>query len=452
MNINKIELSNFKCFHKTAVDFSKITLLTGPNSSGKSSLIFGLLGALQSSGFPFLLSPNGEFVNMGDFLELSFKKSRNRTVGINLCLTSEPIGPLSVNTIWSFDRRTSMPRLKGMDFESQGLTLRLTFLSQASDYRLNLSFDPPAFRKSPLSDSLEMSAYFSSLMKDFLTERKTAFQRKRPSPTHRPFRLTSIRNRRINDPTQLPLYFSHLNRYDAYFVSTSLITSFSEAKKHINYISPFRLHPERAYYQRSIPDQKVGKFGENTVDQVYDWQIRNSPRYAELKAHLRELGLARTVRTRKLRGGRFEVRVQTHPGGQLASLADVGFGVSQFLPVLVSDLQLRPDSCLIVAQPEIHLHPSVQANLADYFIKQAHDHNRQYIIETHSEYLINRFRALIAKGKLGQDDISTYYFENGIKGSKTYRIQFTKSGMIKGAPPGFFETYMLDVIDIAINS
>ena len=68
MILEKISIENFKCFHtKTDIEFGKITLLTGANSSGKSSIIYSILGAIQSGEFPLQFSTNGKYVNMGDF-------------------------------------------------------------------------------------------------------------------------------------------------------------------------------------------------------------------------------------------------------------------------------------------------------------------------------------------------------------------------------------------------
>jgi predicted ATPase len=98
------------------------------------------------------------------------------------------------------------------------------------------------------------------------------------------------------------------------------------------------------------------------------------------------------------------------------------------------------------------LHPSVQATLADYFVRQVKESNKQYIIETHSEYLLNRFRLSIVKGEIEPSDVSAYYFENSKDGSKSHQIEFKKNGQIEGAPKGFFDTYMMDVLDIALHA
>ena len=71
MQLEEIRLSHFKCFKEAKVQCSKVTLLTGANSSGKSSILYGLLGAIQTRDFPLYFSPNGNYVSMGDFEELS---------------------------------------------------------------------------------------------------------------------------------------------------------------------------------------------------------------------------------------------------------------------------------------------------------------------------------------------------------------------------------------------
>ena len=85
MQIYRLALKNFKCFKEVDVSFSKITLLTGENSSGKSSLIYGLLAALQSinpigESFPYYLSLNGKYINMGGFKDVSFNHILNNPV------------------------------------------------------------------------------------------------------------------------------------------------------------------------------------------------------------------------------------------------------------------------------------------------------------------------------------------------------------------------------------
>ena len=87
MRIERLALKNFKCFKEVDVSFSRITLLTGENSSGKSSLIYGILAPLQSihrlsNSFPLYLSLNGDYVNMGGGEDVAFNHNTNNKLGI----------------------------------------------------------------------------------------------------------------------------------------------------------------------------------------------------------------------------------------------------------------------------------------------------------------------------------------------------------------------------------
>ena len=87
IQLKHIRLGNFKCFSdEQNLEIGKLTLLTGANSTGKSSLVYGVLGALQSPRFPYVFSANGRYVNMGNFSEMVFSHNKNlpMTVGFTL--------------------------------------------------------------------------------------------------------------------------------------------------------------------------------------------------------------------------------------------------------------------------------------------------------------------------------------------------------------------------------
>ena len=174
------------------------------------------------------------------------------------------------------------------------------------------------------------------------------------------------------------------NRQLADFALVKIKRAAEEFDSKFNYISSFRMRPERTYTQRSVIE-RVKPNGDYTIDQIFDWKSKRSKDFGKLIKELRELQLMNLLTINKFRGGRYEVRVKTNKFGAWASLADVGFGISQFLPLIVADLQLPKDSTIVIDQPEIHLHPRAQAQLADYFIRQINNNEKKYIIETHSE-------------------------------------------------------------------
>jgi len=122
-------------------------------------------------------------------------------------------------------------------------------------------------------------------------------------------------------------------------------------------------------------------------------------------------------------------------------LTHVGVGVSQVLPILVTSLLAEPDTTLVFEQPEIHLHPKVQTLLADFFLSMA-QLGKQCIIETHSEYLVNRIRfrtAAALKNNPWVEAVKVYFVERGPEGSSFREVGINEFGAILDWPEGFFD-------------
>ena len=225
-----------------------------------------------------------------------------------------------------------------------------------------------------------------------------------------------------------------------------------EPYNNINYIGPYRNSPSRTYLEKNKLDFKIGVEGEGYIDQIVDWEKRSNGKIKKLVEVLKELDLIEDIKVNRLTGGRFELLVQAKNSKILTSLTNVGFGVSQFLPIIVADLQLSDNSTLFLAEPEIHLHPSIQSKFGEYIVNQINTTGKNYVIETHSEYFLNRIRLAIVKGELKKEDVKVYFLENNGDDTEVFDIDFTKTGAIKNAPDNFFETYGIDVMDIALNS
>jgi predicted ATPase len=435
MSIKRISLKNFKCFKEVEVSFSKITLLTGENSSGKSSLIYGILAPLQSVSifnisFPLYLSLNGTYVNMGGFEEITFNHNLNNQVKIELSFLFHSdfqalCGIRQFDTSWYFDTTSKSPKLDCLKFTNP-------FFKSEIKKQEDLSYAGKYHRlKSIKNHVLE-------------TQKATKIDNSNNDDSKISSHIFSKLDELVgfdNDDCPYGFHYQEISKE----IHEEMIEEF-------NFISSFRLHPERTYYQ-SITTDKIDKFGNGYIDQILEWSDNQSEELYDLISILKDLKILHDIKPHRLSGGRFEIRSKIKSKSKWESLADVGFGISQFLPIIVADLQLSDNSTLIMSQPEIHLHPSVQANLGDYLVKQVKDRNKNYIVETHSEYLLNRMRLLIVKGEIQPEDVAVYYFENSIKdGSIAHRIEFTKDGQILNAPKGFFETYMIDTMDIALNA
>ncbi|RZK05979.1 MAG: DUF3696 domain-containing protein [Flavobacterium sp.] len=280
---------------------------------------------------------------------------------------------------------------------------------------------------------------------------KTAFNRYKKY-TDSIYKKCSFKNLVINDIEDIANIASKKNNAALMMALDGVIGDIGiNYDRNINAISSYRLHPDRTYLEQSRHELKVGKFGDGYLDQIILWERKNPSKFKELQDIMKSLKLLNSIELHRIEGGRYEVLVSTTANGTKNSIIDVGFGVSQFLPIIVADLQLTANSTLFVAEPEIHLHPNVQAEFGDYLVKQINTNNKNYVIETHSEYFLNRVRLAIVKGDLKEENLSVYYLENSGSDVKAHNLKFNKSGGIDNAPDGFFETYMMDLKEIAFN-
>jgi predicted ATPase len=122
------------------------------------------------------------------------------------------------------------------------------------------------------------------------------------------------------------------------------------------------------------------------------------------------------------------------------TLADVGFGVSQILPILVEGLRIQPNQTLILEQPEIHLHPKLQMQLADFFISMILS-GKRILLETHSDHIINRIVRRIIENEENEisSKINILFFEVGENGSKPRNVEIDSDRGIINWPKGFFD-------------
>jgi predicted ATPase len=148
----------------------------------------------------------------------------------------------------------------------------------------------------------------------------------------------------------------------------------------------------------------------------------------------------------------YEALVRIAPGGTYCPITDVGFGVSQILPVLVLCYYVPKGSTIIFEQPEIHLHPSAQQKLADVFIDVIKHRELQIIIESHSEHLLNRLQRRIAENGLTDagfeaNQAALYFCQMGEDGaSQLTELALDEFGNIDNWPKDFFGDRMGDLL------
>jgi predicted ATPase len=458
MPLKQISIENFKCFHsRKTFPLGKLTLLTGANSSGKSSILYSILGSIQSGEFPFKFSTNGKYVNMGDFKEIAYNQNRKEKIHIDFTFEKEKVD--NINTTWIEDPKNNLPKLYELKANAQYFDLRIKRKTGVSDkYIIDFEYWPENDPQNKFSTKESYKTLLLNLS-NFIFESRHGESNKvgkvqkndlssvfEEITKHQNIKGLEIKNL-MDDALVLEKGGLKLHQ-----IFDTLQTVFSQYDKRINFISSFRLHPDRGYLEKSKAELKVSNDGNGYLDQIISWETNEKVKIKNLISTFNDLGLLDDIQTKRSDGGKYDILVKTKSKGVFSSLYDVGFGISQFLPIIVADLQLPRTSQLYIAQPEIHLHPSIQASFGDYLTKQIADFDKKYVIETHSEYLLNRVRLAIVKGEIEAEDVKIYYVESSLDDTNLHEITFTNHGQIVNAPEGFFKTYMMDVMDIAINS
>ena len=119
-------------------------------------------------------------------------------------------------------------------------------------------------------------------------------------------------------------------------------------------------------------------------------------------------------------------------------ITDVGFGVSQILPVLALCYYAPEGSIILLEQPEIHLHPLVQSGLADVLIDAMKNRKVQIVVESHSEHLLRRLQRRVAEQTVSPDETALYFCEAVAEGSKLTPLDVDLYGNITNWPKDFF--------------
>ncbi len=219
--------------------------------------------------------------------------------------------------------------------------------------------------------------------------------------------------------------------------------------------SPIRSEPHRTYDPTRVFNDPEGS---NVPMYLMQLQATQPERWKSLKDELIRFGQQSgmfhdiDIQTFGLSGGPFQLKFEVR--GQNSNLVDVGYGVSQILPILVQTLDppiARPSRSierhfLLMQQPEVHLHPRAQAALSSLLATSAHENRRSFLIETHSDYMIDRARIEIRKGTIRPEDVSLIYLEPKGRTVKVHNISFDGTGDMISIPDSYREFFMKETV------
>ena len=227
----------------------------------------------------------------------------------------------------------------------------------------------------------------------------------------------------------------------------SLKSAFEDLFRRICYLGPLREYPRSCYAWQGNRPKDVGQSGEEMISCLLSKRVQLQGIDKQAMEWLQKLDLIDSYCVNPISDTEkdYEFLVRKYKGGPEIRLTDVGFGVSQVLPLLVLCYYVPEGSILILEQPEAHLHPKVQSELADLLIEVVKNRGLQIILESHSEHLLIRLMRRIAEEEISADDTAFYFCEMNESASRAERLNVDDYGNITNWPQNFFGDEMGDL-------
>jgi predicted ATPase len=442
--IKQISATNFKSWEDTGpMRLAPITGLFGSNSSGKTSLIQLFLMLKQTSDSPdrsqvFNLGDERSLVELGTFQELVYSHNLDNEIRIDI--------------EWDLPEELKVedPRLKGA----------ILFQGASMGFTANVAWAKAAGKEFGKAEVRDMRYRFAGAEFGMTREagKRNDFDLVETDPK---FSFTRV----IGRPWKLPppaKFYGFPDQVRAYYQNASFLSDlelqFDQLFSRIFYLGPLREYPKRQYQWSGAQPDDMGRRGERVVEALLASRdsgvvfsrgrgVKRQNLEQRVAWWLKELGLIHSFEVRPItEGGKlFQVWVRRQQDAPEVLITDVGFGVSQILPVITLCYYVPEGSTIILEQPEIHLHPKVQAGLADVFVEVVKQRRIQIILESHSEHLLRRLQVRMAEDKIGKDDASLYFCAVDGGRSKLIELDLDIFGNIRNWPKDFFGDEMGEI-------
>lgn len=433
--LTQLRFKNFKAWKDSGpIRLAPLTVLFGKNSAGKTSLaqlLLMLKQTVESSDRQraLQLGDSRSLVDLGTYEDVVYNHDTDK--------------PLAIDLSWNTYGQRGF-----------SVTFRGNKNKQPHVSRFEYRFEPYQHNASPgaskvtkkIGMSRNSNGKYELIPKGIYIPRKPENSPTLPSPSH--FH---------GFPSEVSAYYQNT------VFTSDLVLDLEKLLHSIYYVGPLREYPKRLYlWAGEVPDH-VGIKGEQVIPALLagrgrHYSLARTARRESLMSlvgsQLRRLGLIKQLTVRSVREPRTEYEILVKSGFSLpeVKLTDIGFGVSQVLPVIVECFYVPQSSIVLFEQPELHLHPKAQSELADLFIDAIHAREEgnlrdcQFIIESHSEHFLRRLQRRIAEEKLSSDQAALYFVHSKGGAAHLEELDVDTYGNIRNWPEGFFGDEMEDLV------
>jgi AAA domain, putative AbiEii toxin, Type IV TA system len=431
--LKAIYLKDVRCFSEPrCVPIAPLTLLVGENSSGKSSFLAltriaaevrqgNLLPNFNSD--PFFL---GAYDQVAHFRGGRGGRAKSFEIGIDADIPDRPrrsnIPPNTMTASWrsEFAKRGSQPGISSLHF-------------QCDRYELNIRYGKDNIESIRLrTPSIEETLPARALGRNFAYDTALDFR-------FLLFPLLRLEGKQFSQQVDEPIRKELQTLYELIRASTRDTQSRPYA------IAPVRTKPVRTYNPIEDTPKSEGSHVPMLLAKTYFADRRQWDRIKiSLDAFGHQSGMFEELSLRtlgKTDSDPFQIMIKI--AGPASNLIDVGYGVSQVMPIIVDLLSGRQQQTYLLQQPEVHLHPRAQAQLGSFLCEFIKGTRSEVLVETHSDYILDRIRMEVREKKnLSHRDIVILFFERQGREVKIHPLTLDENGNLQRRPDSYRRFFM----------
>lgn len=418
-----IYLDNFRGFSNSFIRIKEINFLVGENSTGKSSLL-SVINLFSNPVFWFNQDFNLPNIELGYFDDIVSKFSANKsyfTIGYFIIKKN-----LINSIVMKFVKKDMNPQLDEFRFITGNLDIHGKLIKNNIYYK-QIKIDKKTIENDPLNFITSWINNFNSYEWGILTD----FNKIKVGSKSAPSSIIFIKN----------LIKSDVLKEKPDFETFDIPVLFNK----FAWVAPIRTKPKTIY--------EGFKFSYSPEGEHIPFLLRNilgdkrATKTQEIMKFITdfgsESGLFQSILVKKYgksKASPFEINIMLND--LIFKIANVGYGVSQALPVLIDSIALSKGYWIAIQQPEIHLHPRAQASLGEIFYALHRIEGKKFLIETHSDYLIDRFRICQKKNKL-ESNAQVIFFERDKTGNKAQTVNIEEDGNYSEDQPDNFRSFFI---------
>lgn len=415
-----LTLENLRAFAgRHEIPVSPLTVFVGENSAGKSTAMAALSIVCDRTGFPFFPNFNRAPYQLGNYDTIATYKGGKYGRAKHFLVGYRDSSPKRGSA------RTAEATYEGRDGQAE----LKKFVVESESGRITLSMDHTD--SDTLKGRLTVASNEIEDVQPFSIARGTLDRR-----------YFSLLDLVMIGAESFAL--KDRQRYMKLFNAAQSI-AWRSAPLESESVAPIRTKPERTYggiAQDYAPSGEQVPFVLERLDRYADAKSAVVVKEA-LERFGEDAGLFGSVTVRKLgskAGEPFQIMVKI--GGRNRNLMDVGYGVSQALPIIVQGALSSKENLLLIQQPEVHLHPRAQAALGTFFVELSTRTKRRIVVESHSDFIIDRIRQEIAAKRIATTDVGIVFFERQKLETKAHTIGLDALGNIVNAPDSYRQFFL----------